>query len=170
MAEMEPKATWQAGSTKDARGRSVKQLDPVMMHLLHQHGVIPAEPLRAIAQRIGIGMTRVNRLAFWSGVLGFVCLAIAVVILLVRLNNGTIGTKRFFVSLLPYCGVCVAPFSAWMGMRGARFQRTRRVMLEHERCPHCGYDLRGLAAEAADGATVCPECGCAWNVKQHVAG
>jgi transcription initiation factor TFIIIB Brf1 subunit/transcription initiation factor TFIIB len=37
-------------------------------------------------------------------------------------------------------------------------------MLKHLRCPHCGYDLRGLAADPEDGATVCPECGCAWRL------
>ena len=27
------------------------------------------------------------------------------------------------------------------------------------RCPACGYDLRGLAADIQDGCCVCPECG-----------
>ena len=36
------------------------------------------------------------------------------------------------------------------------------VMLSHLRCPHCGYDIRGLAPAPEDCATVCPACGCAW--------
>jgi hypothetical protein len=37
-------------------------------------------------------------------------------------------------------------------------------MLKHRRCPHCGYDLRLLPIDSNDGATVCPECGCAWSL------
>jgi transcription initiation factor TFIIIB Brf1 subunit/transcription initiation factor TFIIB len=37
-------------------------------------------------------------------------------------------------------------------------------MLKHRRCPHCGYDIRGLPVDPQDGATVCPECGCAWEL------
>ena len=36
--------------------------------------------------------------------------------------------------------------------------------IEHLRCPYCGYDIRGLPVDPSDGATVCPECGCAWRV------
>ena len=39
------------------------------------------------------------------------------------------------------------------------------VMLQHLRCPHCGYDLRLLPTDPKDGASVCPECGCAWRLE-----
>jgi ribosomal protein S27AE len=42
-------------------------------------------------------------------------------------------------------------------------------MLEHRRCPHCGYDLRGLPDESNDGATICPECGSAWILAADAA-
>ncbi len=44
--------------------------------------------------------------------------------------------------------------------------RVRWIMLKHHRCPQCGYDIRLLPADAADGATVCPECGCAWRLEE----
>jgi transcription initiation factor TFIIIB Brf1 subunit/transcription initiation factor TFIIB len=43
-------------------------------------------------------------------------------------------------------------------------------MLEHRRCPHCGYDLRMLPTDPDDGSTVCPECGCAWGLDEPTAG
>jgi predicted Zn-ribbon and HTH transcriptional regulator len=46
--------------------------------------------------------------------------------------------------------------------RCARVNRIRAAMLAHRRCPHCGYDIRLLPTNPADGATVCPECGSAW--------
>jgi hypothetical protein len=166
MPEKEPRTTWQAGPIKDARGRSVRQLDPVIMHLSRRHGAIPPEPLRQIAQDVGIGMTRANQIAFWGGVLCLVCLCIAIVILFVRLQNGTIGLRKSVLSLLPYGGAWIAPYAFWKGTRGVRFQRITKVMLEHRRCPHCGYDIRGLPADSTDGATVCPECGCPWMLDE----
>ncbi len=52
-----------------------------------------------------------------------------------------------------------------MAFRMARAKyviRVASVMLEHRHCPHCGYDIRELPTDSSDGATVCPECGCAW--------
>ena len=140
-----------------------------MMHLLHRHDVIPPDVLREIARQVGIGMTRVTRVVFWSGVAGVVCLGIALVILLTRLHGGTIGPGKFVQSLLPYCGVWVAPWAFWMGSRNVRRQRITRVMLARQRCPHCGYDIRLLPVDRADGATVCPECGCAWKLEVPAA-
>ncbi|UCD76600.1 MAG: hypothetical protein JSV91_06680 [Phycisphaerales bacterium] len=165
MSEAPPKKAWKTGKIKDARGRSVTQLDPVMMHLAHQHQAIPAEALRRIAQNVGIGMTRANRLALWLGIFCFTCFIIAMVILLVKLDNGTIGPGKLVARLLPYCGIGVAPYTFWMGTRRVRFGRIKKVMLGHLRCPHCGYDIRGLPVDPDDGATVCPECGCGWKLE-----
>jgi hypothetical protein len=139
------------------------------MHLSRRHDVIPPEPLRAIARDVGIGMTRANQIAFWGGVVCLLCLCIALIILLVRLQNGTIGLRRFGLSLLPYGSIWIALYAFWMGTRGVRFQRITKVMLQHRRCPHCGYDLRDLPVDGADGATVCPECGCAWRLSDETA-
>jgi hypothetical protein len=166
MPEPERARPQQAGRIKDARGRTVSQLEPVTMHLLRRPGIIPPEVLKDIAQEVGIGMTRATKAAFWSSLLGLACLIIALAILITRLHSGTIGTRRFVMSILPYCGIWVAPFSLWMGARNARHPRITGVMLAHRRCPHCGYDLRLLPTDPADGATVCPECGCAWKLDE----
>ena len=44
------------------------------------------------------------------------------------------------------------------------FGNVMAAMLKHLRCPHCGYDIRELPVDPKDGATVCPECGCAWKL------
>jgi len=147
----------------------VTQLDPVVLHLSRQHKIIPAEPLKRIAEDVGMGMTRANRLALWSGVVCFVCLIIALAILLTKLHNGRISTGRFVGSLLPYCGIWVAPLAFWMGARGVRFQRIRKVMLQHLRCPHCGYDMQGLPSDPDDNVTLCPECGCVWELDSSLS-
>ena len=51
-----------------------------------------------------------------------------------------------------------------MGIKRSRFGKVAVAMLMRLRCPHCGYDLRLLPTDPADGATVCPECGCAWQL------
>ena len=163
--EKENSQPQQAGRIKDARGRTVSQLDPVAMRLLRRPGIIPPDTLKDIARQVGLGMTRATRAAFWASLLGFACLIIALAILLTRVQSGTIGTRRFVLSLLPYCGIWVAPFSLWFCTRDARHRRITGVMLAHRRCPHCGYDIRGLPADSDDGCTICPECGCAWKLE-----
>jgi hypothetical protein len=157
--------SWHSGRVKDARGRSVSLLDPVMLHLSRQHGAIPLGPLAKIAEEIGIGMTRTTRVSLWASVFCLVAFAIAVTILLVRLTGGSIGVGKFVRSLAPYGAIWIAPYGLWMGTRSVRLQRTTDVMLQHRRCPHCGYDLQGLQADDDDdGATICPECGSAWRL------
>lgn len=134
------------------------------MHLMHKHETIPADELALIARQVGAGLTRWNRVLLWASVVGVLCLVIALIILLTRYFNGSISTRRLMVSLVPFAFIWFTPFSLWMGTRGARFQRIRKIMLEHRRCPHCGYDLRELRCDDSDQATVCPECGCAWQL------
>jgi len=92
-----------------------------------------------------------------------VACGIGLTISLVRLSTGGIRFGEFVRNMLPYSGVWVGPFAFWIGTRQVRFKRIAGVMLRHLRCPHCGYDLRLLPTDPADGATVCPECGCAWQ-------
>ncbi|MGD2107988.1 MAG: hypothetical protein PVI86_01225 [Phycisphaerae bacterium] len=153
-----------AGRVKDAHGRVVSQLDPVVMHLTRRTGLIPDDVLHDIARDIGFGMTKGVRVALCAWIVCSVSLVIAVVILFFRLSNGAITTGRFALSLVPYCGVLTVFFAFWSGARNTRHQRIKTVMLRHQRCPHCGYDIRGLPTDPGDGATVCPECGCAWRL------
>jgi hypothetical protein len=151
------------GSIEDARGRVVSQLDPVMMHLMRRHDVIPADSLAIIARGVGIGLTRANRLLLWASALGCVCLVIAVTIVGVRLSNGTMGGRRAAQSLVPFGAIIVCFHGSWMATKRARTSRITEAMLGCRRCPHCGYDLSDLPAED-DDATVCPECGSAWRL------
>jgi hypothetical protein len=138
VAEEAASPTQQAGLVKDARGRVVSQLDPVTMHLLHRPDVIPPDVLREMARQVGIGMTRAMRVVFWAGVVSLFSLGFALIVQTTRLHEGTIRPGRFVQSLLPYCGVWVAPWAFWMGTRNVRLQRITKVMLAHRRCPHCG--------------------------------
>ncbi len=45
-------------------------------------------------------------------------------------------------------------------------KEVRAAWLAEGCCAACGYDLSGIAeAREADGCTVCPECGAAWDVR-----
>jgi hypothetical protein len=56
------------------------------------------------------------------------------------------------------------PLIAYRMAKSRYAKRVARVMLMHRHCPHCGYDIRRLPADPTDGATICPECGCAWRM------
>ncbi len=80
MARRSPRTTQQAGHFKDARGRKVTLLDPVTMHLLHQHDMIPAETLRELSDEIGVGWSRRIRMVF---LISLVCFTLGVLVLVV---------------------------------------------------------------------------------------
>ena len=153
---------------KDARGRSVTQLDPVTLHLLRRHDVIEAEPLAQLAGAVGSGLTRLTRFLL---VLGAICAlpgvtAFAVHLIKVLKTGGMVWPLPKWLFL---ANLWVVPFVLWMSACQLRSRRIRSVMLKHRRCPHCGYDLRLLPIDPEDGATVCPECGCAWRLASEPA-
>jgi hypothetical protein len=152
---------------KDARGRKVVPLDPVELRLLRQHEVIPSELLRAMAKQIGVGLATVNRVALVMTLLCTVCFAVGAIDHIRRGLSGTIDTRGLSVNVVLFICTLGTLFLIWIGTRRVRFQRIARVMLKHLRCPHCGYGIRGLPTAPDDGATVCPECGCAWKVDDH---
>jgi hypothetical protein len=162
MTEREDR-TKQPMNIRDARGRRVAQLDPVMMHMLHRHDVIEADVLRAIAGDIGPGYRRASRIAGWTC---FILGAGGMTTMLVRayLFRGGIDTVGMILTVVNI--ICLALFmlGIWTGARKLRFGRVKRIMLSHRRCPHCGYDLKGLPVDENDRATICPECGCAWKL------
>ena len=61
-------------------------------------------------------------------------------------------------------------FKFWQSARRARAKHVCAIMLRNLRCPRCGYDIRGLPADTEDGATICPECGCAWMLDDDRGG
>ena len=153
------------GRVKDARGREVSQLDPFAMQLMRRPGVIPPEDLQRIASEIGLGLAKGPRIMF---IISLVCLGIVLLVLGLEtakmLIEGSFSVPALLKTLTPMSGVWVGPFVLWIGAARIRSEKTRRVMLDNLRCPHCGYDLRGLPTDPEDGAAVCPECGCAWTL------
>jgi hypothetical protein len=163
MAERPGQPAILRGRVTDARGRTVTQLDPVAMYLLHRHDVIAADDLRTIATALDPDEMRRRRRA-----------AIFVPICIVLCFAGFFGYFHIFnrwrgwdpVLIMFATGYFIFPLAAliigFRKARRARWQRTCRIMLHHRHCPHCGYPLQGLPDDTPDGATVCPECGCAW--------
>jgi len=151
-----------AGRIRDARGRSVKQLDPIAMLLLARHDVIEKSVLQAIADEPGIKIVGRERLSLMIGCFGLLIVAgLFTISLAIKKDFGSAPIART-ASLFFFC---VPPWLAWIVSKRARFGKVAAAMLKFRRCPHCGYDLRLLLADPADGATVCPECGCAWLLR-----
>ena len=161
MAETEANQPKRAWRIKDARGQKVTQLDPVAIYLLRRHDIIGAEVLRAIAHEKGVRITRAERVSLILGVVGVLLVVGLIIQSLIVGDFGNAPLARTS-SLLMFC--CFA-WMHWARSKQARFGSIAAAMLKHLRCPHCGYDLRLLPADPADGATVCPECGCAWLLK-----
>jgi hypothetical protein len=149
---------------KDARGRKVTQLDPVELRLLRRHDVIDAEALRAMAGEIGSGLTDQQRKLFRVFAVALAILFLVLIIHTVDVCIHGRWLEIFDFSRVALLNMVVWPILVWVRARQVRFRKIRRVMLAHHRCPHCGYDLRGLPPDEKDGAVVCPECGCAWKV------
>ncbi|MHC5008168.1 MAG: TFIIB-type zinc ribbon-containing protein [Planctomycetota bacterium] len=146
--------------TKDARGRRVTQLDPVALQLLRRQEPVDAATLDAITSEKGVRITAVERGAMILSIVLLLALLGVIASLLVR-GQPWGGVLR---RLGPTTYLFVWPFIVWGGMKRRRWGKIPAAMLKHFRCPHCGYDLRGLPADPEDGATVCPECGCAWRL------
>ena len=158
------------GWTRDARGRKVSQIDAVTMHLLRRHDRIPAEELGAIVDTVDPQARRAMKLAIWLLVPIFILTAGGLALNIVMEGGdawrdlvSTLGNPVFVAAIFLPCivGGVIVPFAI---QRQQRRQRVLWALLRHSRCPHCAYDLRGLPADEADGATVCPECGCAWQL------
>lgn len=166
IVEPKPSATRRTGRIKDARRRSVTQLDPVALHLLRQHDVIDADVLRAIAHEKGVRITGGERVSL---IVGVVAVLLVVGLIIQSLIAGDFGNAPFArtSSLLMFCGLA---WLYWIRAKWARFGHVAAAMLKYSRCPHCGYDLRRLPTDPGDGATVCPECGCAWRLQGEATG
>jgi hypothetical protein len=158
-------------SANDARGRPVTILDPVKIYLLrpitkrmlNRPESIPESELRSIAEELDPYWTRRGWLIFAVYAVGLaLCYA------------GNLF-YRFYVSSSPgwdligmlfpiaqFVLMFGAFYATWVVGKRARRPRVVPIMLKHRRCPHCGYDMRDLTPDEKDGATVCPECGCAW--------
>jgi hypothetical protein len=146
---------------KDARGRSVTQLDPIGMYLLRQHEVIDADVLRDIAHERGVRITAKERAGLIVGV-------VSALLVIGLFTHGFFTGDLYgatYAKSASLIFMCTIPWIIWRSIRHARFSQVTTVMLKYSRCPHCGYDLRLLPPDSTDGTTVCPECGCAWRLE-----
>lgn len=138
-------------------------LDPYALNLLRRHDVIPSDALALIADEVGFGLPKWQRRGYIACVLAFsACIVFLVIWKMVRRS----GVDALEYVLWPTnLGVfALGAVKFWQSAHGARAKRVLAVMLKHLRCPSCGYDIRGLPTDPKDGATVCPECGCAWRL------
>ena len=170
MADSKVATAKHKGRIKDVRGRKVTQLDLVKIHLLNQRSAIPNQTLRSMVDEILPGARRQRLFQVLCMVLSFVVIV-----------GGTIIYFRYFSTWKGFDPVNVTiyaiqlvvilsgPVLAFHMARAKYVSRLASVMLSHHHCPHCGYDLRELPPDPQDGATVCPECGCAWLVEGQEA-
>ncbi|UCD76603.1 MAG: hypothetical protein JSV91_06695 [Phycisphaerales bacterium] len=145
---------------KDARGRKVTQLDPMVLYLLKRSEPIEREVVAKIVAEKGVRMTGLERAAM---VASLVLLAALICVVIVKLAGGQPWGELIRRMVVPSY-LFIWPFIVWGGTRASRFGKIATAMLKHCRCPHCGYDIRDLPADPVDEATVCPECGCAWQL------
>jgi len=148
---------------KDARGKPVSLLDPYALNLLRQYQVIQEETLRRIAGEVGLGLPTWQRRAYFAAVTAF--LGIWIFLFTWKAFRGsTFDTLACVLGSLGTVLFAVSAIIFWRGGQRARAKLVCAIMLKYLRCPHCGYDIRGLPTAPEDGATVCPECGCAWRL------
>ena len=162
MTSNESSESRKTGRIKDARGRSVKLLDPVSMYFLRRHSVMQPDVLKAIANEKGVQIATAERVSMIGGILG----AMLVIGFFAHgIYSGDIRDAPY-AKLSGLVFMCGMPWLFWYRTIRARHESIAAAMIKYLRCPHCGYDLRLLPADAADGATVCPECGSAWRLKK----
>jgi hypothetical protein len=160
----------QAKVIKDARGRLVIQLDPVKMHIFNQDSLIPAETLQAMVDEILPGASRKRLIQVVSVVLGFLFVVGGNIIYFRYFSTwrglDPVNTTIYAIQIVVLLS---GPIIAFRIARTGYASCVAAVMLKHLRCPHCAYDLRLLPTDPKDGATVCPECGCAWHLGREDA-
>ena len=161
IADPKRPATKHKGRIRDARGRKVEQIDPLTIHLLQQRDIIEADALKAIVREDDLRIMRSERAFFIVGLLAM--LVVVGLFLYSMIFKGLSNAPYAKTVALVY--FAVVPWFIWYLIRRSRFSKIAPIMLKHHRCAHCGYDLRGLPSDAPDGATVCPECGCAWKLQ-----
>lgn len=158
---------------RDARGRPVSTLDPLRLHLLGRGDVIDAGTLERIAEEIEPGARsrrRLARIVLFLVLPAIVVLTFGGIALDISLEgraawDDLLATLRSPAMIGPAVACLFsAVYFPLIAARQARSRRALAAMLRHRVCPHCGYGLSGVPADPADGATVCPECACAWDL------
>ena len=139
-------STPRRGRIGDARGRKVTLIDPVVMHCLRRHEVIEPKALGQIAREIGTGWPIPGQAIF--AMLWGIALVAMLIAHFVKWGGGFGLAPRERRLLLVLAVLFVINIVVvWLS---SRFVRRNA--------------LRGLPADEEDGATTCPECGCAWRL------
>lgn len=165
MRETQPPTHRPGGRIRDARGQAVTAMDPVKLHVLNLRSAIPADTLLAMADELLPGVRRQRAVQLIS--MAFTVLFIVGgTIVYFTLFSTWKGIDRVSAAIYIVQGLVILA-GAVIAFRKAKAKYADRiadVMLAFRRCPHCGYDIRALPTDPTDGATVCPECGCAWRL------
>jgi hypothetical protein len=135
---------------------------------MHRYDIIDAESLHRIVEDLEPGTAKWRRRTI---VIVPLCIAAVVALVGALYYFGDASARKDLIStitnpaiMVPNLVCCI--IIPWIANRQARFSRIRGAMLKNKRCPHCGYNLYGLPAAPDDSATVCPECGSAWRLKE----
>ena len=161
MPDDQSRARVHRGRIRDARGRTVTQLDPVVLRLLLRDDPIDRDTLERIVGEKGVGLRpyQVAQIAFGA------VFVVAVTVVVVSKHLAGTPWSALLRRSVPLLYLFVLPFFVWSRAKKMRSSRIAAAMLKHRRCPHCGYDIRGLPVDPSDGAAVCPECACAWQLR-----
>lgn len=149
-------------------------LDPMILFVLHRSEPIDTETLRLLVDTIEPGTARVRRhmIVIVAGFVLLICVLFVLLASHLYWTSDAAGkqdlvrmlTNPAIMVLLVLPGLGCGILLPWFATRRAQRSRVCAALLSHRRCPHCGYDLRHLPTNPSDGATVCPECGCAWVI------
>ncbi|MHC4614324.1 MAG: hypothetical protein ACYTAU_12220, partial [Planctomycetota bacterium] len=101
------------GHITDARGRTVTQLDPVTMYVLHQHDVIEADVLRAISHEPGLVISGWERASLVTGV-AMMCVIIGLFIQSIVMKDFSAAPFARSAALVYFSFV---PWVFWFGLK-----------------------------------------------------
>jgi hypothetical protein len=151
----------------------VSTLDPLRLHLLGRGDVIDAEALERIAEEIepgARGRRRLTRMILFIVLPAILVLTFGGIALDISMEgrpawDDLLATLRSPAMIGPAVACLFsAVYFPLVAAQQARSRGALAAMLRHRVCPHCGYGLAGVPANPADGATICPECACAWDL------
>lgn len=142
-------------------------LDPIRLRLLHNDESIDRATLDRILTDLQPGLARLPWQLVRNFLLGVVVTGLAFTLfwLLGGPNFRAAFTRTLMGEPWIWIPLIIGVFiiTPLIISRQHR-RRVPELLLRHQRCPHCGYDLRGLPRDDADGLTVCPECASAWDL------
>jgi hypothetical protein len=146
----------------------VRLIDPMKLQLLHRKDVIDRGTLDRMLDELEPGLARRLKwfllpLVLAAGAMGGLLGLLWIISDDPNFRAGLIkvitGNPGIYLPI--FISVVIAPLASARSHR----RRVPAIMLKHKRCPHCAYDLQGLPADDTDGATICPECACAWDLE-----